>query len=161
MVKSNSWACPGLSCTQCSCPNLGGALRNETKEAAYFRVCCKSRNVSCPTISTASAEFPFERRATFYRKKSVWPFYENVAKNLKRIWLIFLLKVVENMKFNNDKCPEPQPLGFSGLSQKKKGGGGGWEKALVSASHVSPRNRRRNLTARDLRRPLKYFMSNE
>ena len=128
MVKSNSWACPGLSCTQCSCPNLGGALRNETKEAAYFRVCCKSRSVSsCPTISTASAEFPFERRATFHRKKSVWPFYENVAKNLKRIWLIFLLKVVENMKFNNDKCSEPQPLGFSGLSQtkKKRGGGGG------------------------------------
>lgn len=99
MVKSNSWACPGLSglfvcqvCTQCSCPNLGGALRNETKETAYFRVCCKSRSVSCPTISTASAEFPFERRATFYRKKSVRPFYENVAKNLKRIWQIFLFK---------------------------------------------------------------------
>ena len=28
------------------------------------------------------------------------------------------------MKFNNDKCPEPQPLGFSGLSEKKKGGVG-------------------------------------
>ena len=29
------------------------------------------------------------------------------------------------MKFNNDKCPVPQPLGFSGLSQKKKKGGVG------------------------------------
>ena len=93
MVKSNSWACSGLSCTQCSSPNMGGALRDETKEAAYSRVCCKSRSVSCPTISTASAEFPFERRATFYRKKSVRPFYENVAKNLKRIWQIFLFKI--------------------------------------------------------------------
>ena len=93
MGKSNSWACLGLSCTQCSSPNLGGALRDETKEAAYFRVCCReSCRVSCPTISTASAEFPFERRATFYRKKSVRPFYENVAKNLKRIWQIFLFK---------------------------------------------------------------------
>lgn len=55
-------------------------------------------------------------------------------------------------------CPEPQPLGFSGLSKKKREG---WEKASISASHVSPRNRRRNLTGRDLRRPLKYFMSNE
>ena len=63
------------------------------------------------------------------------------------------------MKFNNDKCPVPQPLGFSGLSKKKKREG--WEKASVSASHVSPRNRRRNLTGRDLGRPLKYFMSNE
>ena len=27
------------------------------------------------------------------------------------------------MKFNNDKCPEPQPLGFSGLSKKKGRGG--------------------------------------
>lgn len=29
------------------------------------------------------------------------------------------------MKFNNDKCPERQPPGFSGLSQKKKKGRGG------------------------------------
>lgn len=28
------------------------------------------------------------------------------------------------MKFNNDKCPVPQPLGFSGLSKKKKKKGG-------------------------------------
>ena len=78
-------------------PQLGSALEwsgvwTGPKEAAYFRVCCKSCTVSCPTISTASAEFPFERRATFYRKKSVRPFYENVAKNLKRIWQIFLFK---------------------------------------------------------------------
>lgn len=60
------------------------------------------------------------------------------------------------MKFNNDKCPERQPPGFSGLSQKKKKREGR-EKASVSPSHVSPRNRWRNLTARDLRRPLKIF----
>ena len=108
MVKSNSWACPGLSCTQCSCPNLGGALRDETKEAAYFRVCCKSCSVSCPTISTASADFPFERRATFYRKKSARSFYENVAKHLKRIWQIFLQKKgrgVKRRRYRLVTCP--------------------------------------------------------
>lgn len=50
-------------------------------------------------------------------------------KTLRRIWREFdrfsFLKVVENMKFNNDKCPERQPPGFPGLSQKKKKGGAG------------------------------------
>ena len=69
------------------------------------------------------------------------------------------------MKFNNDKCPEPQPLGFS---REKKGGAGkgigiGLSRVPSYPLNISAvwnaqtmRNRRRNLTARDLRRPLKY-----
>ena len=59
------------------------SVTRRTKEA-------KSCSVSCPTVSTGS--FPFEKRATFYKKKSVRPFYENVTKNLKRIEQIFLFR---------------------------------------------------------------------
>lgn len=51
------------------------------------------------------------------------------------------------------------------LSEKKGRGGKRRPYRLVTSAvwsaQLTMRNRRRNLTARDLRRPLKYFRSNE
>ena len=77
-------------------------MRDETKEAAYFGVCCKSCSVSCPTISTASAEFPFERRATFYRPFIVTPIVIG-SNTIERVMTYKLLGVYvsNDLKWNH------------------------------------------------------------